>query len=280
METIKIQCPSCFKKGYIKIEEDLVKTSQRGITAFNVAEELVCNHSFVAYIDKNMMVRDCIIVDFTIELPQLRMERPSQESEIPDQEMINLYLLSLNFNASWFAQILRCCFFRVKFVIINDLKFLTSYVINLLEFIFQYAFEINVTIINSEDYNKYKKNYIDYVVLDKDKVLNDKKKILKTRSLKIENKIIQNFLNETDLKTSLIILKNEILKAFKLSNEALEYIKNLGENNPLDARELNAHLNNIHDTKIQKSYLDFLVDIVRYYHKMKIIDAADFMKGL
>ena len=280
MEAVKIQCPSCFKKGFIEIEERLVKTSQRGITAFNVLEHFICDHSFVAYIDKNLMVRDCFIVDFTIELPQFSMEGPSEESEIPNEKMINLYLLLLNFNASWVARILRCCFYRAKFVIINDLNFLTSHIINLLEFIFQNAFEINVTIMSSEDYKKHKKNYSDYVVLDKEKILNDKKKILKTRSLKIENKIVQNFLNETDQKTSLIILKNDILKAFRLSNDTSEYIINLGEQVPLDARELNAYLNQIHKTKIQKSYLDFLVDIVRYYHGIKIIDAADFMAGL
>lgn len=280
METIKIQCPLCYKKGFIEIEERLVKTSQRGITAFNVLEHLICDHSFVAYIDKNLMVRDCFIVDFTIELPQFIMDGPSQESEIPDEKMINLYLILLNFNASWVARILRCCFYRAKFVIINDLNFLTSHIINLFEFIFQNAFEINVTIMSSEDYKKYKKNYNDYVILDKDKVLNDKKKILKTRSLKIENKIVQNFLNEIDQKTSLIILKNDVLKAFRLSNDASEYVINLGEQVPLDARELNAHLNQMHNTKIQKSYLEFLVDIVRYYHEIKIIDAADFMTGL
>jgi len=160
METIKIQCPLYLKKGFIEIEESLVKTSQRGITAFNVLEHLICDHSFVAYIDKNLMVRDSFIVDFTIELPQFSMDVPSQNSEIPNEKMINLYLLLLNFNADWFAKILRCCFYRTKLVIINDLNFLTSHIINLLEFIFQNAFEINITIMSSEDYKKHKKNYI------------------------------------------------------------------------------------------------------------------------
>ena len=108
------------KKGFIEIEESLVKTSQRGITTFNVLEHLICDHSFVAYIDKDLMVRDSFIVDFTIELPQFSMDVPSQNSEIPNEKMINLYLLLLNFNADWFAKILRCCFYRTKLVIINS----------------------------------------------------------------------------------------------------------------------------------------------------------------
>lgn len=93
MESIKIQCPSCFKKRFIEIEENLVKTSQHGITAFNVGEDHICDHSFVAYIDRNLMVRDCFIVDFTIELPKFGLKGPSEEIRIPDQEVINFYLL-------------------------------------------------------------------------------------------------------------------------------------------------------------------------------------------
>ncbi|MFX1274782.1 MAG: hypothetical protein ACFFBP_10930 [Promethearchaeota archaeon] len=280
MVTIKIQCPSCFKKGSIEVEENLVKNSKRGITALNVAEDLVCEHSFVAYIDKNMKVRDSFIADFTIELPQIKMEEPSEELKIPDQEMINIYLLLLNYSASWLAKIMRCCFYKTKFVMINDVQILNSHIINLFEFIFQNTFDINLVIINHKDYRENKKLYKDYIIIDKEKVENDKNKILKSRSLKIESKIIQDFLNETNLKTSLIIIKNEILKVYMLAKDTLEFINNLGEGTPLDARELNSHLNKIHNVKIQNSYLDFLVDIVRYYHGVKIIDAADFMAGL
>ncbi|HEY0087334.1 MAG TPA: hypothetical protein VGB37_00730, partial [Candidatus Lokiarchaeia archaeon] len=76
---VEIRCPACNKRGVIKVSDNLVNKSARGITAINVAENLVCEHSFVAYIDKNMEVRDCFVCDFKLILPKIEIEKEKKE---------------------------------------------------------------------------------------------------------------------------------------------------------------------------------------------------------
>ncbi len=281
MAKINIQCPLCAKKGTINIEDNIVLKNSRGITAVNIEELLVCQHSFVAYIDKNLSVRDCFIADFTIELPQIVIEQQQPEEVfVPTESMINTYLLTLNFHAQFFANVIRCCLFNAKFVIVNDLDLLNRHLVNLFEFAFQGTFNVKFLVIPHIEFRENKKLFNNYIVLDGEKVFNDKNKILKQKNLKIESKIIQDFFNESDSKTGLIVLKNEILKIYMLTNETLDFIETMENGAPLDASKLNEYLSRIHNAKISPSYIDFLVDVVKHYYDVKIIDAADFFKGI
>ena len=66
MMDVKIECPKCNQSGSIKVEENIVKESLKGVTAINIAEDLICFHSFMIYIDKNFKVRDTFISDFKV----------------------------------------------------------------------------------------------------------------------------------------------------------------------------------------------------------------------
>ena len=92
MVKVEIRCPACSKVGKVEIEENIISQSVRGITAVNVAEFLVCEHSFVAYIDKNLAVRDCFVADFQIELPQIEQQE-IERVDVPDSEVIDIYLI-------------------------------------------------------------------------------------------------------------------------------------------------------------------------------------------
>ena len=88
MVKVEIRCPSCAKIGKIEIKESILNQSVRGITAVNISERLICEHSFIAYIDKNLDVRDCFIADFQIELPQLKSDQKIEKVDVPDSDFI------------------------------------------------------------------------------------------------------------------------------------------------------------------------------------------------
>lgn len=262
MVKCEIRCPACAKVGHVEIEENIISQSVRGITAVNVAEFLICEHSFVAYIDKNLAVRDCFIADFQIELPQIESEQKIEKVDVPDSEVIDIYLISININALWLTFILRGCFYRKKILILNDLKVLNDHLKNLFKFIFQNTFEIDISLETKILYKKNKKLFKDHIVIDNNKVVNDKKQIMKPKLIKIERSIVQSFLAEPDPKSSLIIIKNEINKAHALAQEIIEFAK---DKKSFFLQDLINHFKTIHNSKISPIYAKFLIGIVENY---------------
>ncbi len=279
MIKVEIRCPQCSRKGKLEVEENLIKQNERGISAINVAEDLICKHSFIAYIDKNFNVRDCVITDFTIKLPQIEVEQITVD-KIPDKDTINLYLLTLNLNALWLTYILRACFFKKKILIINEFNLLNPHIMNFFRFIFQDTFDIDISIQKEANYKKVKKKYKNYIIIDKDKIIKDKEKIL-LKFTKIERAIIQKFLAEQDPKTSLIILKNEILKAYKLSKDIDLYLKDYNKTLELTPKLMSDYLTEKYNQKISELYLKFLIKIVQNYYEVdftKILDIDKIIK--
>ncbi|GAG34301.1 unnamed protein product, partial [marine sediment metagenome] len=78
MTIIQITCPSCKKKGNIEISDDAIKNVSRGLLAINVASNIICDHSFITYVDKNLSIRDYFIADFQIEIPDIA---PTEDTE-------------------------------------------------------------------------------------------------------------------------------------------------------------------------------------------------------
>ena len=56
MVKIEIRCPKCSKRNKIEVSEEEVKNTTRGLYAVNVSEGIICEHSFVAYLDKNLVL--------------------------------------------------------------------------------------------------------------------------------------------------------------------------------------------------------------------------------
>ena len=261
MAKVEIRCPACSKVGKVEIEENIISQSVRGITAVNVAEFLVCEHSFVAYIDKNLAVRDCFVADFQIELPQIAQQK-IERVDVPDSEVIDIYLISININAMWLTFILRGCFYKKKILILNDLAVLNDHLTNFFKFIFQNTFDIDIALETKILYKKNKKLFKNHIVIDNNKVINDKKQIMKPKLIKIERSIVQSFLAEPDPKSSLIIIKNEINKAYVLAQEVIEFAK---DKKSFFLQDLINNFKTLHDTKLQPSYAKFLIGIVENY---------------
>jgi len=266
MVKVEIRCPACAKVGKVEIEENIISQSVRGITAVNVAEFLVCEHSFVAYIDKNLAVRDCFVADFQIELPQIDQQK-IERVDVPDSEVIDIYLISININALWLTFILRGCFYKKKILILNDLAVLNDHLTNFFKFIFQNTFDIDIALETKILYKKNKKLFKNHIVIDNNKVINDKKQIMKPKLIKIERSIVQSFLAEQDPKSSLIIIKNEINKAFVLAQEIIEFAK---DKKSFFLQDLINNFKTLHNTKLQPSYAKFLIGIVENYFGVEV----------
>ncbi|MFX0073718.1 MAG: hypothetical protein ACFFAO_21780, partial [Candidatus Hermodarchaeota archaeon] len=75
MITIEIVCPICKNKGRIELSKNSLKDFSRGILAIDIKENSICKDSFIAYIDKDLKVRDYFIVDFQVELPEIILDK-------------------------------------------------------------------------------------------------------------------------------------------------------------------------------------------------------------
>ena len=64
---ITIFCPykNCDKKGDITIPQNVVN-SNSGTTKIRIPEEIICEHAFMIYIDKNFVVRGTEKIDFDL----------------------------------------------------------------------------------------------------------------------------------------------------------------------------------------------------------------------
>ncbi len=259
---IEIRCPACSGRGLIDVPENIVQQSSRGVAAINIAEGEICQHSFVAYVDKNLAVRDCFIADFKIELPQVELE---QDFEVPDLDEIDVDIIKLNVPALTLTYIIKAYIYKKDFMFLFDGEFLFNQLENFFKFISQDSFETNMVIQNHDFYKKNKKHFKNYIVLDNENVLNDKQKILDPKKIKIERKIIQKFLAEPNPKSSLIIIKNDLQKANELSKALNEYLNSSDAKTKLTPKLLNNFLEDKYNQTIDEEYLRFLLGIVQNY---------------
>ena len=273
MARVRIDCPTCGRHGFIEVEENIVKDSERGVTAVNVANHLVCEHSFIAYIDKNFNLRDAFVTDFKVELPEININRQYSSAQVDLSDKIDLYLLSLNLPALTLTFILRACFNDKKVLLINDLDVINKHLKNFFDHIFQDSFKYDISIQSLKSYKKNKKEFKDYIVIDRNTILNDKSKLINLKLIKIEKAIVQKFLGELDPKTSLIIIKSEVYKAYTLAKEITQMNENLKEIEMLTSRFMIDHFERSYKVRIEKEYLDFLTGIVTNYFKVKVQQA-------
>lgn len=65
IKNVLIQCPSCQAKKLIKIPVKIISQSKQ-LTTVSIPLDLICGHSFQAFIDKNFKVRAYQKVDFEL----------------------------------------------------------------------------------------------------------------------------------------------------------------------------------------------------------------------
>jgi len=210
--------------------------------------------------------------DFQVLLPKMKVEG-ILEAEVPGSDLIDLELIRMNIIAVNLIFLLRGCFFKKKILFVNDKEFLHSHLTNFFGYIFKDSFEIDISIEKSETYITNTKKFKDFLILDETGIIQDKDKILKERDIKVEHKIIQEFSAELDTKPSLVKLKNEVQKAFKLAYALADKIEELSQqerDKKFEVKSILEDLTNIADIKISLPYLKFLIEIVENYFEIKV----------
>ncbi len=276
MARVQIHCPSCKENGYIEVSEDALKGVTRGLLAVNIPDGTICEHSFIAYVDRNLNIRDYFIADFKIELPDIAI---SGGKKIPSKDVINLDLIKLNLPALLITHVLKSIFLKQKVVIIHEQDFLWEHITNFFDYITADSFDDTIEIMSREVYKKNKKMYKDCMVFEGNQIINNVEKLIDSKKIKVEKQLIQSFLAEPDLSYSYIILKNEIHKAHKLAKSIVDYANEQKIEN-LSLKIIVDYISEMYNIKLHKTYLNFLIDIIISYFNVDVAgtaDVADFL---
>ena len=271
MTSVRIVCPSCKKQGNIDVSLDVLKGATKGLLAINISPDIICPHSFVAYVDKNLKIRDYFMADFKIQLPEISsIEKVSVASE-PQKKIIDVDLIRFNMSAIQLTYILKSIFTKQKIVMILDQEFLYDHIHNFLKYITKGSFEPNISIITRELYDNEKKKYKDSIVLEGYNMLNNPKKIIDTKDLAIEKQLVSRFLTEKELHYSYVILRNEIQKIAELSKKILEIIKAYEEKKEdINMLKIHSQIEDFYKTKVAMGYFKYILSIFGSYYGIKI----------
>jgi hypothetical protein len=264
MAKIEIRCPVCTKWENIEISDDVTANSTKGLLAVNIEAGMICEHTFVAYVDRNLIVRDCLIADFEIEVSS----SPETEDSIANvAESINHDLIRLNIPEILMASIFKAIFSGKNVIIISDDQFIASHSIHFFKYAMQNLFYTDIITMSKVEFKNRNNQYENHIVFDKIEVIQDRYNLVDPKKILIERSIARKFLEEYDLVTGLIILRNEIQKAFEFSKTLLEFIKDADEK-VLTSKILINHIKEVYNEKIQMNYLTFLCSILRNYFKV------------
>jgi len=268
MKKLEVRCPSCSNRGYIEVSEEEVEKAARGVFAVNVLEGVSCEHSFVAYLDKNFTVRDTFIADFQLELPDVVPEQAIGPDDTQLLDLIDVNLIKLNISASLLTHIIRALLFKKKNFLIFNQSYMGENIYTFIEYLTLNSFKANILVISGEQYDTY--NIKDSIILDGNKIIKDDDDILNPKTLGIERSLVRKFLAEYEPKPSLIYLQNGLQKAYELSKTIIDIINNLKKKEKLYSKNVIDEIARIHNVKIQLPYLDFLYEIVENYFEVKI----------
>ena len=268
MAKLEIRCPVCSKWEYIEILDDATKNVKKGLLAVNIAPGMICDHTFIAYVDKNLIVRDCFIADFKLEAPEAEISQKKEIDAFLETESIRFDLIKLNIPEKLMISIFRAIFLGKKTLLISEDQFLYNQIINFFRFAMQDLFDYDLLIMSEGNYKKIKNEYDEYLVFKGSNLIHDKNSVIDSKKMSIEKRIVQKFLSEYDITAGRIILRNEVQKAFKLSKELAEFIS-CSQNEIFTSKTLMDYINEKQHERIQKDYLSFLLDIVNNYFKVE-----------
>lgn len=270
MPQIEIRCPSCHKIGIIEVEDNALKNVTRGLLAVYVEVNTICEHSFITYVDKNLIIRDYFIADFQVVIPKKVPFEKIETQEIPESEMINLDLIKLNLPAILITYVIKSIFLKKKIILIFEEDFLYSHILNFFKYITQNLFKIDISLISNEDYKKNSKIYKDFMVFDGNEIVRNVKKSINPKKLAVEKQIVYNFFSEIDMDSSLILLRNDIQKAYILSKAIVDIIKNRKKDEKINMLKISKEVEDMYQIKLSNKYLDFLIEIVKYYFEIDV----------
>lgn len=274
IKAVSIHCPLCSQRGKIDINKATFNKNENGLVAINVSDHKICDHSFTFYLDRNFNVRDYLVSDFKLEVPDIQVMEDFEEYQIP--ENLNLDIIKLNFHALTLVSIIRSVMLKEKILLILEDSLFRKQILEFLNVIFEDAFGFDLSIEETyKNYKKNKKSYKKHIIIHKNELIRDKSKILHQKKVNVEKVIIQKFLAEDSPHSAIIVIKNEIQKAFKLAGELSAIIKEkLGTE--FNLKFLFEEIADKYGVKLNLTYRVFLCEIIESYFGVEIPEVAKF----
>ena len=263
MMNIKIKCPICSKSGVIELSnKEIVRNNERGITSIMISQNKICSHSFLVYIDNNQTVRDYVVPDYTIDIPEMDISSVDYDIDLS----FDLDIIKINLLPNLLISILKAILNKADILIVSDQFHLNDHYQHFFESVFKGMFKHNLSFLPSLEYNRKKKDYKNHLIIEGYKITNKKRNIKDAPNI-IETKIVQRFFQEYDHLNSIIILKNEITKLYLLSKRVSEYIS---EKPKMDLYNLLTRVENEFKMKLPRHYWELILDICENYFNISI----------
>jgi len=289
---IRIQCPICGKKGQIQVARKVIESSSRGVCAIEVTKNQLCSDSFIAYVDKNFVVRDYFIPDITLEgIEVVEKKVPTKEDELVIEEKKisdeDYNIVRSILQRKIFAYIIHAILLKKPIHLVYDIQDIYDQIVQVFEEITRNAFEMHITVGNMKEYKSNIKKYKDILVLDisSETILEGQNKRISQNLLIYEAEIVKKAFKQYDPTTSLIILKNEIQKIYSLVINLKNFLEEEADEGKKKWFKKNViiELNRRFNIKITARYLNFILDIIQHHFGLNlsdyIIDATDGIKN-
>jgi hypothetical protein len=255
----------------LEISEEDVKKAAKGLFAVNI-DKLFCSHSFIAYVDKNLSIRDCYIADFQIELLEALPDK-KVETVPTEIEEFDIALVRINLLPTLLVNTIRAIVTGKKIVILSREPFINKHIENFLKYITANSFKNEIAIISVDDYEKEKKQYKEHIVLQANQIIKDETNIINPKEMGIERAIVQKFFDKYNLKTSIYLLKNELLNLHEYSRDLIDFLDKYKGPKKLGKKQLIKQLNKRWNLKLTGKYLELLLNILTNYfdHDLSVI---------
>ena len=281
MTILHVICPECSKKGDIEVSLDALKNISKGLLAINIPQDTVCSHSFIIYVDRNLKIRDYFMADFQLELPEIIPSESVKAIGLTEEKLTDLSIVKINLSATLLTYIIKSILLKKEILIISSENFINPLILDLFRIITKDNFKFSISFISKEEYGERSEEFNDYMVFEGSNIINNANNSLNPKKLKVEKNIIHNFLSEIDINSSIIMLKNELHKAYMLSNSIVEIVQNTKNIEKINVSKLARNLEKSHKIKINSNYIEFLLDIVRDYFGFNVPSAVEsFFKML
>jgi len=223
---ILVVCPVCSKSGRIPVPVEVIVKKDSGATSVYIPREMICQHEFYAYVDKNFKVRDYLVLEYSLKAEALKI-KSKLNFLIKKQDTFDFSLKNLsNFITERdFRSLLFSCFVGSPILFIEDDLNSERFgvIFNALAWFFPKMVE-NCTILNPPNYLEYNekfgeklKNHSVFNVLYKISV---QKPFGDSASENFEE--ILNSIRENDSKLSFIYAKNKVDYLLKFTDEIEE----------------------------------------------------------
>src|SRR5271157_3480935 len=65
---LEVKCPKCHTGGFVEVPTQVLKEKDAGLITINVPQQLICDHGFQVFVDRNGSIRGYQAVDVQLEL--------------------------------------------------------------------------------------------------------------------------------------------------------------------------------------------------------------------